>query len=48
MAMDLLASFYEQGRGVAKDENQARVWYSKAADAGNADAKKWIAEHGGN
>ena len=28
----------DQGRGVAQDYAQARQWYQKAAEAGNADA----------
>ncbi len=43
--MRRLAALYEAGTGVAKDEAQARMWYTKAAAAGDADARKWLAEH---
>jgi len=34
-----LGNCYENGRGVAKDEAQAVIWYQKAADQGHVDAK---------
>jgi len=35
-----LGTCYEDGNGVAKDNTQAADWYRKAADQGDADAKK--------
>ena len=40
MAMLGLGAFYENGRGVPKDLNQAAAWYRKAAALGNATAKQ--------
>jgi TPR repeat protein len=34
-----LALMYERGIGVAKDEQEARVWYRKAAEQGNSQAQ---------
>ncbi len=34
-----LGVMYADGRGVAKDAQQAVVWYRKAADQGDADAQ---------
>jgi TPR repeat protein len=31
---------YENGIGVAKDEKEALKWYTKAAEQGDANAKK--------
>jgi TPR repeat protein len=38
-----LGGLYENGRGVAQDYAQARRWYQKAADAGDAEAKQALA-----
>lgn len=46
-AMWNIARLYEDGKGVFKDMSKAREWYSKAADGGDADAKKWLADHPG-
>lgn len=35
-AMVMLAYCLENGKGIKKDRNEARKWYKKAADAGNA------------
>lgn len=35
-----VAEMYHGGRGVAKDRNAAEAWYTKAAKAGNAKAKR--------
>jgi TPR repeat protein len=35
--------FYERGRGVTRDLNEARAWMQKAADAGMPEAKDWLA-----
>jgi TPR repeat protein len=41
-----LAAAYETGIGdVYLSLPQARHWYEKAAAAGNAQAKRWLAEH---
>ncbi|POZ53388.1 tetratricopeptide repeat protein [Methylovulum psychrotolerans] len=40
IAQGLLAGCYLNGQGVAKDKNQAAMWYRKAAEQGNADAQK--------
>lgn len=40
-----IARMYERGEGVKPDLAQARVWMQKAADAGDNDAKKWVASH---
>jgi TPR repeat protein len=42
-----MGQLYDSGLGVAKDSAQAKMWYQKSADAGNPDAKKWLAAHGG-
>jgi TPR repeat protein len=39
---------YEKRRGVARNMTEARLWYKKAADAGDDDAKSWMAGHSGN
>jgi hypothetical protein len=36
-----LGDCYNNGRGVTKDFNQAREWYTKAAAQGHADAS-WL------
>jgi len=36
--MYFLGTLYEDGDGVPKDRQQARLWYRKAADAGHEDA----------
>jgi TPR repeat protein len=38
-AMYDLGVLYEEGKGVARDPDQARNWYQKAADAGSESAK---------
>jgi hypothetical protein len=38
-----LAGMYEDGTGVTRDINQAIVWYTKAAEQGDEDAKKALA-----
>jgi hypothetical protein len=40
LAQSNLGFMYQNGRGVAKDDAQALVWYRKAADQGNAEAQK--------
>ena len=35
-----VAKMYHGGRGVAKDRDVAEQWYQKAADAGNAEARR--------
>ncbi|MBV8134272.1 MAG: SEL1-like repeat protein [Deltaproteobacteria bacterium] len=35
-----LGLLYEHGNGVDQDYGKAREWFQKAADAGNADAKR--------
>jgi TPR repeat protein len=37
-AMFVVGSCYEQGKGVERDIEEARVWYSKASRDGYADA----------
>ena len=37
---------HSQGQGVRKDEAQAAIWYQKAADQGNEDAKRALARLG--
>ena len=44
-AMVNLGWMYEYGRGETQDYQQAATWYQKAADAGNPDAKDWLANH---
>jgi TPR repeat protein len=41
-AMYNLGGLYANGKGVTQDDDKARVWYQKAADAGNKDADKKI------
>jgi hypothetical protein len=38
-----LGLLYENGKGVAQDYAQARQWFQKAADAGNAGARQALA-----
>ena len=38
-AMTFIANMYGNGEGVSKDYSQAMLWYKKAADKGNEDAK---------
>lgn len=38
--MEVLGDLYANGLGVAKDYSKARVWYQKAADAGDSVAKQ--------
>jgi TPR repeat protein len=45
-AMTLLGTAYLHGRGFAKDEKQAIGWFRKAADRGDSDAIKQLAELG--
>jgi len=45
-AMAGVGRLYAEGNGVPKDMKLAGQWMTKAADAGDPDAKKWIAEHG--
>jgi hypothetical protein len=40
VAMNNLGLLYEKGLGVAQDYAQAREWFQKAANAGNAEAKQ--------
>jgi TPR repeat protein len=35
-----VAKMYHGGRGVAKNRSTAEFWYQKAADAGNAEARR--------
>ena len=35
-----VAKMYHGGRGVAKNRSTAEFWYKKAADAGNAEARR--------
>jgi uncharacterized protein len=35
-----LGSMYADGRGVERSNAQAKLWYQKAADLGDADAQK--------
>ena len=37
--MTFIANMYGNGEGVSKDYSQAMLWYKKAADKGNEDAK---------
>ena len=37
---------YEYGKGVAKDEREAVVWYRKAAEQGDARAKERLVKLG--
>jgi TPR repeat protein len=37
-----IAQSFEKGDGVVKDDSEARAWYSLAAEAGSADAKKIV------
>ncbi|MGH7022577.1 MAG: tetratricopeptide repeat protein [Caulobacteraceae bacterium] len=43
MAQLTLASIYDEGRGTAKDEARAAVWYRRAADQGVRDAQVALA-----
>src|ERR1700722_15707192 len=43
-AMYKLATFYQAGQGVQRDEGQALNWYAKAADKGRADAMRRIGD----
>lgn len=38
-AMDNLGHMYEDGRGVAQNQDEAVYWFSKAAHKGNSDAE---------
>jgi TPR repeat protein len=42
-AQGQLGYLYENGKGVAKDASQARVWYTKAAEAGLVEAQTNLA-----
>jgi TPR repeat protein len=37
-----VAKMYHGGRGVQKNRNTAEFWYKKAAEAGNAEAKRML------
>ena len=37
--MDAIASFYEYGKGVERNIEEAIKWYQKASDKGNKHAK---------
>ncbi len=37
---------YEQGRGVTRDDQQAAIWYRKAAEQGLAEAVSALAKLG--
>ena len=41
-AQDKLARCYLDGKGVAKDEAKAALWFRKAADQGNADGQRGL------
>ena len=43
-AMFQLAEWYEKGYGGNNNQDEADIWYEKAADAGNEQAKKYIEE----
>ena len=38
--MNSLGNLYYNGQGITQDDTQARQWYQKAAEAGNADAEQ--------
>jgi TPR repeat protein len=40
-----IARMYEGGLGVAKNAEEARRWYEKAAAAGDVDARAWLLAH---
>lgn len=40
-----LAKRHEEGKGVPEDATEARRLHKLAAERGNEDAKKWVAEH---
>jgi TPR repeat protein len=40
-----IAEMYLKGMGVTQSKTEARRWYQKAADGGDADAVKWLAAH---
>jgi serine/threonine protein kinase len=44
-AMFSLGQMYYNGLGVATDQAAGRDWISRAAAAGNSDARRWLAEH---
>ena len=39
-----LASYYERGRGVRKDQGAALDWYTRAASAGHAEAQYTVGD----
>jgi TPR repeat protein len=44
-AMFHIGLFYDAGNGVAKDPQKARSYIEKAAQAGDPEAAKWLADH---
>ena len=44
-AQIFLALLYRNGQGVPRDEARARWWMQKAANGGDNDARKWLADN---
>jgi TPR repeat protein len=43
--MYVIGTFYLYGRGVPKDEAQARMWMKKAAAMGDIGANMWLTDN---